>query len=122
MSRWPVGQNLHWKLQALAGSTKTTNGVSSGMTVSSGVRPSRLIRGFSCAFIRTPVVRQIAPAVAVGDPLGKGTHGQRLARTYVDDASLAAVDDIGNHRTGLTHIEEVADLGTGGKVRLFAGL
>ncbi len=39
MSRWPVGQKVHLKLQALAGSTKTMNGVDSGMTVSSGVRP-----------------------------------------------------------------------------------
>ena len=27
MSRWPVGQNVHLKLQELAGSTKTMKGV-----------------------------------------------------------------------------------------------
>ena len=39
MSRWPVGQKVHWKLHELAGSANTMNGVESGMTVSSGVRP-----------------------------------------------------------------------------------
>ena len=62
MSRCPVGQNVHLKLQELAGSTNTMNGVASGMTVSSGVRPSRLIRGFSCAFMHTSPGRPIEAA------------------------------------------------------------
>ncbi len=51
MSRWPVGQNVHLKLQELAGSANTMNGVANGMTVSNGVRPTRLIRGSSRAFM-----------------------------------------------------------------------
>src|SRR5262245_18167062 len=57
MSRWPVGQNVHLKLQELAGSTKTMNGVVSGITVSSGVRPTRLMRGSSRAFMWFPAER-----------------------------------------------------------------
>src|SRR3569832_1039666 len=51
MSRWQVGQNVHWKLQALAGSAKTTNGVDIGMTGSSAVRPVWVTRGSSRAFL-----------------------------------------------------------------------
>ena len=56
MSRCPVGQNVHLKLQELAGSTKTMNGVARGMTVSSGVRPTRLICGSSRAFMECPAI------------------------------------------------------------------
>ena len=63
MSRWPVGQNVHLKLQELAGSAKTMNGVASGMTVSSAVRPSRLIRGSSRAFMRVSCNERRRPNV-----------------------------------------------------------
>jgi hypothetical protein len=46
-----VGQNVHLKLQELAGSANTMKGVANGMTVSSGVRPARLIHGSSRAFM-----------------------------------------------------------------------
>ena len=50
MSRWPVGQNVHSKLQELAGSAKTMNGVDSGMTVSSAVRPIEIDARFEPGF------------------------------------------------------------------------
>src|SRR5664279_1539859 len=89
MSRWPVGQKVHLKLHELAGSTKTMKGVASGMTVSSAVRPSRLIRGSSRAFMRV-FLQRAAPAQC---PIGQWLTG--INQTFGGVAGAAE-----RHRSG----------------------